>query len=86
MYGTEGFGRLFPTRLERPAEEPEDPGFVSPREPHCLPSMYEAQLAAFFAAVRTGHVGEAGAGVGVDNMRILDAAVASARSGEVVHL
>jgi predicted dehydrogenase len=86
VYGTEGFGRLYPTRLERPDAGPEDPGFVFPREPHCLPSMYETQLAAFLAAVRAGYVDQAGPGVGLDNMRILDAAVASARTGEVVHL
>lgn len=86
VYGTEGFGRLYPTRLERPDAEPEDPGFVFPREPHCLPSMYETQLAAFLTAVRTGRVDQAGPRVGLDNMRILDAAVASARTGEVVHL
>jgi predicted dehydrogenase len=86
VYGTEGYGRLYPTRLERPHAEPEDPGFVFPRVPHCLPSMYEAQLSAFITAVRTGRVEEAGPRVGLDNMRILDAAVASARTGEAVHL
>ena len=86
VYGTEGYGRLFPTRLDRPQAEPEDPGFVFPRVPHCLPAMYEAQLAAFIAAVRTGRVDEAGPEVGLDDMRVLDAAVVSARTGEVVHL
>ena len=86
VYGTGGYGRLYPTHLERPGLEREDPGFVFPREPHCLPSMYEVQLRAFLAAVRTGQVQHAGPRIGVDNMRILDAAVASARSGEVVHL
>ena len=87
VYGTAGYGRLFPTRLERPNEEPEDPGYGFPRVPHCLPSMYETQLAAFLAAVGAGRVDEAGgATIGLTNMRILDAAVASARSGEVVHL
>ena len=65
---------------------PRTPGSCSRGSPTACPSMYESQLAAFLTAVRTGHVDQAGASVGVDNMRILHAAVVSARSGEVVHL
>ena len=86
VYGTEGYGRLFPTMVARPGEEPEDPGFRFPREPHCLPSMYESQLAAFASSISTGLVAEAGPGIGVENARILDAAYESGRTGKVVEL
>jgi predicted dehydrogenase len=86
VYGDEGYGRLFPTMAARSGEEPEDPGFPSPRVPHGLPAMYEAQLAAFAEAIATGRAPDAGADIGVDNMRVVDAAYESARTGEVVHL
>ena len=84
VYGTGGYGRLFPTQLRRPDIGVEDPGFVFPREPHGLPVMYETQLAAFLAAVATGHVSEAGSLVGVTNMRVVDAAYESAKTGHAV--
>jgi predicted dehydrogenase len=64
----------------------EDPGFTFPRVPHCLPSMYEAQMRAFIEAIATNEVQEAGSSVGLANMRIVDAAFESARTGEVVHI
>ena len=86
VYGSEGFGRLYPTVLRRTDSTVQDPKFAFPREPHCSPSMYQAQMAAFVDCVRTGRVGEAGPLVGLDNMRVLDAAYASARTDTVIHL
>ncbi|HET9345045.1 MAG TPA: Gfo/Idh/MocA family oxidoreductase [Candidatus Limnocylindrales bacterium] len=86
LYGTEGYGRLFPTMLKRSGEEPEEPGFAFPREPHCLPAMYEAQLEAFATSIATGRVAQSGPGIGVENARILDAAYESARTGQAIPL
>jgi predicted dehydrogenase len=86
VYGTEGFGRLFPTHLRRTNGEEEDPGFAFPREPHNLPAMYQAQMRAFLEAIATGRVEGAGSLVGLENMRIVDAAYESARTDEVVHI
>jgi predicted dehydrogenase len=86
LYGTDGFGRLFPTHLRRVSGEVEESGYKFPREPHCLPSMYETQLRAFLEAIRTGRVEQGGSAVSLENMYVLDATRESARIGEVVHL
>ena len=86
LYGTEGYGRLYPTELRRADGEVVDPGFPFPRTPHCLPSMYETQLRAFLDAIRTGHVEDGTSAVSLVNARIVDATYASARTGEVVRL
>lgn len=86
LYGTLGYGRIFPTEL-RPVEgEPVDPGFVFPRQPHCLPEMYETQMRAFLDAIASGVVVDGTAAESVVNARIMDAMYESARTGEVVHL
>src|SRR5215217_1068548 len=46
LYGTQGYGQLFPTRLELPDLEEEkieliDSGYGFPRDEHCTQSMYE---------------------------------------------
>lgn len=86
LYGTEGYGRLYPTELRRVDGEVVDPGFTFPRVPHCLPSMYETQLRAFLDAIRTGRVEDGTSAVSLVNARIVDATYESARTGEVVHL
>jgi len=86
LYGTLGYGRIYPTEL-RPVEgERVDPGFAFPRQPHCLPEMYATQMGAFISAIRSGVVEQGTAAESVVNARIMDAMYASARTGEVVHL
>lgn len=89
VYGTEGYASLFPTHLTRGSREgvpeTEDPGFP-PRAPHCLPAMYEAQAAAFVAAVRGEAAPVAAAHEALAVQRVLDAAYESARTGQVVTL
>lgn len=91
LYGTSGFGQVFPTRLLLPhpgqAEiEKVDPGFPPVREPHCPQSMYDTQMAYFLDCVRLGRVPNPGGAEGLLNMRVVDAAYQSAESGEVVKL
>ena len=89
LQGTDGYASLFPTLVQRggtgSATETEDGGFP-PRAPHCLPAMYEAQAAAFVAAVRgeTAPVAEGRDALAVQ--RVLDAAYESSRTGQVVTL
>lgn len=86
LYGTLGYGRIYPTEL-RPVEgERIDPGYAFPRQPHCLPAMYETQMRAFLEAIRTGSVEQGTSAESVVNARIMDAMYESARTGEVVHL
>src|SRR5918994_1391083 len=89
LYGTQGFGQLFPTRLEIP--DPEEgrmdiieSGFGFPREDHCPQSMYDAQMAYFIQCVRERKTPVPGALEGLTNMKVVDAAYESAKTGKVV--
>jgi len=91
LYGTTGFGQLFPTRLLLPQAEQAgvttvDAGFLPVREPHCPQSMYDTQLAYFLDCIRTGRQPSPGGAEGLVNMRLVDAAYRSAESGQVVKL
>ncbi len=91
LYGRLGFGQLFPTRLEIPDVqgarlEVVDPGFPYPRAEHCPQSMYDAQLAYFIRCIQAGVTPVPGGAEGLVNMRVLDAAYESARSGKVVEI
>lgn len=91
LYGTAGFGEVFPTRLLLPdlaqgKVETVDPGFVHPRPDHNPQSMYNAQLAYFVDCIRTGAAPTPGGQDGWANMRVVDAAYQSARSGQAVEI
>jgi predicted dehydrogenase len=91
LYGIQGFGQLFPTRLETPNKKEEtldviDPGFEFPRTEHCPQSMYDAQMAYFIECIQTGKTPVPGGMEGLVNMRVVDAAYESARTGKVVEL
>ncbi len=91
LYGTRGFGQLFPTRLELPDRAAEsvatvDPGYPAVRAEHCPQEMYDAQLAYFVSCIREDRQPSPGAAEGLVNMQIIDAALESSRSGEVVRL
>lgn len=109
LYGTKGFGQLFPTRLLLPNLKPQNKlmqylparlrsklpkqemielksGFKFPRKAHYPQSMYDRQMAHFFECIRTHCTPTPGAAEGLVNMKIVDAAYASAQTGEVVRL
>jgi predicted dehydrogenase len=91
LYGTTGFGQVFPTRLLLPQAgqsevETIDPGFPPVRDPHCPQSMYDSQMAYFLECIRTGQEPSPGGSEGLLNMRVVDAAYQSAETGEVVKL
>ena len=91
IYGTSGFAQLFPTRLEIPDREAEtvdtvDPGYPPVREEHCPQEMYDLQMAHFIDCIRADSEPNPGAAEGLANMRIIDAALESSRTGEVVSL
>lgn len=91
VYGTRGFGQIFPTRTVLPNHDRSDvitteAGFVFPRPAHCPQALYDAQLTYFVECVRTGTTPVPGASEGLTNMHIVDAAFASARSGHAVLL
>jgi predicted dehydrogenase len=86
LYGTAGFGQLFPTLLRRSDGAVVDPGFPYPRERHNPQSMYDAQMAYFLDCIRERRPPIPGGEEGWWNMRIVDAAYESARTGEAVRI
>jgi predicted dehydrogenase len=92
LYGLSGFGQVFPTRLELPnAKEMKidtisDPSFIFPRPDHSPQSMYDSQMACFASAIQSGETPVPGSREGLVNMKIVDAAYQSARTGKVVEL
>ena len=91
LYGAQGFGQLFPTRLELPnAQENKidviDSGFPFPRESHTPQSMYDAQLKYFVKCIQTGQMPNPGGLEGLMNMKIMDAAYESSRTRNVVEI
>ena len=91
VYGAEGFGQIFPTRLELPDRaagrvEAVDSGYPHPRDPHCPQIMYDRQMAHFVDCIRENAAPSPDANDGLVNMRIVDAALESSRSGDVIRL
>ncbi len=91
LYGTRGFGQLFPTRLELPniAEEKIDvidPGFPFPRESHSPQSLYDAQMKYFLDCIETQQNPNPGGLEGLTNMKVIDAAYESSQTGKVVEV
>ena len=89
LYGTQGYGSVFPTLLELPDPKAQnvkrvDGGFPFPRAEHCAQAMYDAQMAYFIESVRTQRPPVPGGHEGWVNMRIVDAAYESARTNRVV--
>lgn len=91
LYGSQGFGQIYPTRIERRNPESKeieriDPGFAYPRQPHCPQSMYDEQLAYFVKCIQLNQTPVPGGREGLVNMRVVDAAYQSARQGKVIHV
>lgn len=89
LYGTLGFGQLFPTRLELANEQAGtvdliDPGFAFPRAEHCPQSMYDAQFAYFLDCIRSQRTPIPGGAEGLINMKIVQAAYEASQTGKVV--
>ena len=91
LYGSTGFGQIFPTRTVLPNATrtdviSTDAGFPFPRESHCPQVLYDTQLAYFVECVRTSTTPNPGAAEGIVNMQIVDAAFHSAQTGDVVRI
>jgi predicted dehydrogenase len=82
---------LFPTRLEIPNAtkgkvDVIDSGSKFPRDEHCPQSMYEAQMAYFIQCINEKKTPIPGAAEGLTNMKVVDAAYESSRTGKVVEI
>ncbi len=91
LYGTAGFGQLFPTLLELPNKKEErievvKSGFKFPRKEHCPQSLYDAQLKYFVECIEKKQTPIPGGREGWVNMKIVDAAYQSAQIGQAIKL
>jgi predicted dehydrogenase len=89
LYGTQGFGELFPTRLELPNRKEEridvvESGFAFLRVEHCPQSLYDDQLKYFVECIENKQTPVPGGLEGLVNMLVVDAAYESSKTGKVV--
>ncbi len=88
LFGTSGYGRLFPTAMSLGSGD--DKTQIEPKFPdrseHCDQSIYDAQMKAFFADVANRTQPDAGPVVGETIMQICDAAYRSSANNAVVFL
>ena len=91
LYGTEGFGELFPTHLELPYRKEEkidvvESGFEYPRKEHCPQSLYDDQLKYFVDCIEKKQTPIPGGLEGLMNMKVVDAAYESSRTRKIVEV
>lgn len=91
LYGTQGFGQLFPTQLEVPNIKAQKvnvikSGFKFPRKEHCPQSLYDTQMAYFIGCIRKKKTPVPGGLEGWTNMKVVDAAYKSSKTGKVVNI
>jgi predicted dehydrogenase len=91
LYGTQGFGQLFPTQLELPNAKTQKldmikSGFKFPRKEHCPQSMYDAQMAYFVECIRKNKTPAPGGAEGLVNIKVVDAAYRSSQTRKVVEI
>jgi predicted dehydrogenase len=90
VYGTVGFGSVFPTQLKIPSADRSDveiidPGFVEESDDDWL-KMYDTQMAYFIDCIRSQTPPVPGGLEGLKNMQVVDAAYKSTLTGEVINL
>ena len=83
LYGTKAFGQLFPTYYLE-GRRKDDPGFKFPRKEHCPQSLYDDQMSYFIQCIRDNKTPNPGADEGWVNMKIIDAAYESSKTGNVI--
>jgi predicted dehydrogenase len=63
-----------------------DSGYAFPRAEHCPQNMYDAQMAYFLQCIQEKKTPVPGALEGLTNMKVVDAAYESSRTGKVVKI
>jgi predicted dehydrogenase len=91
LYGSRGFGMIFPTHLELPDLQTQrvdvvDPGFQFPRRVHAPQEIYNRQMKAFAEAIASNSTPLPGGLEGLANMKVIDAAYESARTGKAIDI
>ncbi len=91
LYGEKGFASVFPTRIETPNQTQNDieidtGGFVEKRPEEFSIQKYHNQMDYFLKCIKDGLQPSPGGMHGLVNMRVIDAAYESSRTGKVVRL
>ena len=90
LYGLNGFGEVFPTRLEMPNAEENRIDLIEPdatvKEAHYSQRMYTDQLKYFGECVERNQTPDPSGREGWTNMKVVDAAYESSRTGRVVEI
>ena len=91
LYGTQGFGQVFPTKLEIPNVQDQkvdviDSGLPFPREEHAPQSLYDAQLKYFVECIENKQKPSPGGLEGLVNMKVMDAAYESAHTRKIIEI
>jgi len=88
IWGTRGYGRLFPSRLHLPLADvagalvPEFP----PRHEQCDWPMYQRQVEYLARCIREGLTPVPGGAEGLQTLKVVEAVYESARTGEAVRI
>jgi len=83
LYGTSGFGQIYPTYLLDQSGK-DDPGFPHPRINHAPQSLYNDQMRYFIQCIHEHRTPIPGGLEGWTNMKIVDAAYKSSKTGKVI--
>ena len=91
LYGTKGFGQIFPAKLEIPNVQDQkidviEPGLPFRGEEDALQNLYDTQLKYFVECIQKNQIPNPGGLEGFMNMKVVDAAYESARTGKVVEI
>jgi predicted dehydrogenase len=91
LYGTLGYGRVYPTALELLNEAgdkvtPVESGFAPSRITDEFETMYQVQMKNFLDGIRIGRQPDPDPADSLVNMQIVDAAYKSSATGELVRL
>jgi predicted dehydrogenase len=90
LYGSKGFGAVFPTKLELAREEAWKIDIVevdaARREEHYSQGMYDSQLQYFVKCIEKNQTPIPGGLEGWTNMKVVDAAYESSKTGDVVKI
>lgn len=90
LYGLKGFGQVFPTHLEMSNEAEQKIDLIESefahQESHYSKDMYDAQLKYFIECVKKNQTPVPGGMEGLMNMKVVDTAYESSKTGKVVNL
>lgn len=91
LYGLDGFASLYPTRIEKLTlnnDKPniDDERLVFPHPPALQQSRYDEQLKYFLQCISEDKAPYPGGVEGIADMKVIDAAYKSARTGKVINL